>query len=71
METVDEELTKDRLIFGVCFWRMENGKKVRVPPWDVQIRDYGSLLGAEAMEKAAPIPIEPPNSASSDPKASE
>lgn len=33
---VEEELKNDKLIYGNCFWRVVNGRKVRVSPLDVQ-----------------------------------
>lgn len=37
-EDVEAELLLDRLIYGNCFWRVENGRKVRIAPWDVYLR---------------------------------
>ncbi len=46
---IEADLDLDLRLFGSCFWRVVDGKKVRVPPDGVRIRDDGSLLGADAM----------------------
>lgn len=51
---VEEELALDRMYFGACYWRVVDGKKVRVSPWEVRIRDDGTLLGADCAAKAQP-----------------
>lgn len=36
-QTVDGELADDLRIFGICYSKMVNGVKVRVPPQDIRL----------------------------------
>lgn len=44
---VEEHLANDLRLYGNCFWRVVDGRKVRVPPWEVYIDQAGKLIGAD------------------------
>lgn len=41
---VESELLLDRILFGCCFWRVVDGKKVRVSPIDVTMDSEGRII---------------------------
>lgn len=42
--TVEEELWVDRVVYGACYWREVEGRKVRIPPQEILIGDDGALI---------------------------
>lgn len=42
--SAEAELAEDRRIYGNAFYRMEDGRKVRIPPTDVWVSSDGQYL---------------------------
>ena len=36
---IDRLLSEDLFMYGVCYWKLLNGRKIRVSPRDVRIKD--------------------------------
>ena len=43
-EEVESELALDRRIYGNCFWRVVNGRKVRIHPREVVMDSKGRII---------------------------
>jgi hypothetical protein len=57
---VERELLLDRVFYGSCFWRVVDGKKVRVPPEEVTMDLEGRIITPmDNVQKLSDEPVKP------------
>ena len=59
---VEGELLLDRILFGSCYWRVVDGKKVRIHPMEIVMDSEGRII--TPMDNVQKLP----DSAGADPK---